>query len=77
MILAHGDCARSPNFFSSSGVNIGVKGLETIGKAWMSYHDPMLLEETVTKLNLMGEELNNHIIEGHKKQFSGVYNENA
>eukprot|EP01033_Poteriospumella_lacustris_P005402 gene5404-3847_t len=69
VVLAMGDCARSPNFFSSSGINVGVKGLDAIGREWENLCNGNNKIELVDKLNESGEELNNEIIVGHQDAF--------
>jgi len=66
LIVAHGDSARSPNFFGASGINIAVGGLEDIEQAtsaWLAGH----VQRAVDILQAMGQRLNAQATEDHTK----------
>ncbi len=70
VIAAHGDCARSPNFFSASGVNIASHGLSAIATAWKLFQDNKTnITDVVNILNVMGEQQRHEIISEHENKF--------
>jgi len=66
LIVAHGDCARSPNFFGASGINMAVDGLKDIERATREWLEGSV-QKAVGTLDAMGRRLNEQATKDHDK----------